>query len=388
MKLLRISLLLSLLTCFFFAKSQTVIWTEDFQNACTASCLATGYTGTNGSWTVTNTGVNGADANVWYVSGAECGNAAGACGSVCGATDPSLHMGSNITVLGDQGAAYLNGGFGFWFPETNARAESPTINLTGQSNITLNFNYIENGDGAIDDASLWYFDGATWTLLDPLAKTLFGSCSPQGLWTAFTIALPASANNNPNVKIGFRWVNNDDGVGTDPSFAVDDITLTVPSASTPTANFTASATSVCVGDSITFTNTSTTSAPTTYAWVFPGGTPATANTAGPHTVTFNTAGTQNISLTVTDANGTDNIVIPITVNPLPTVTANATNISICAGDPVTLTGGGASSYTWDNGVTDGVAFNPTVTTTYTVTGTDANSCQNTAQITITVNNCS
>ena len=80
MKLLRISLLLSLLTCFFFAKSQTVIWTEDFQNACTASCLATGYTGTNGSWTVTNTGVNGADANVWYVSGAECGNAAGACG--------------------------------------------------------------------------------------------------------------------------------------------------------------------------------------------------------------------------------------------------------------------------------------------------------------------
>ncbi|MBW6482333.1 MAG: PKD domain-containing protein [Vicingaceae bacterium] len=387
MKLSRISLLLSLLTCFFYAKSQTVIWTEDFQNACTATCLATGYTGTNGSWTVTNTGVNGADANVWYVSGAECGNAAGACGSVCGATDPSLHVGSNTSVLGDQGASYLAGGLGFWFPETDIRAESPTINLTGQSNITLNFNYIENGQTTIDNATLWYFDGATWTQLIDLVKTPL-TCNPQGTWTAYSQLLPASANNNANVKIGFRWVNNDDNVGTDPSFAVDDITLTVPSASTPTANFTASATSVCLGGSITFTNTSTTSAPTTYAWIFPGGTPATANTAGPHTVTFNTAGTQNISLTVTDANGTDSIVIPITVNPLPTVTANATNISICAGDPVTLTGGGASSYTWDNGVTDGVPFNPTTTNTYTVTGTDANGCQNTAQITVTVNNCS
>jgi PKD repeat protein len=35
-----------------------------------------------------------------------------------------------------------------------------------------------------------------------------------------------SADNNPNVKIGFNWTNNDDGIGTDPSFAVDNITLT------------------------------------------------------------------------------------------------------------------------------------------------------------------
>jgi hypothetical protein len=47
----------------------------------------------------------------------------------------------------------------------------------------------------------------------------------QGLWTAFSMTLPASADNNPNVRIGFRWVNNADGTGTDPSFAVDDIAL-------------------------------------------------------------------------------------------------------------------------------------------------------------------
>lgn len=30
------------------------------------------------------------------------------------------------------------------------------------------------------------------------------------------------------MKIGFRWVNNDDGVGTDPSIAIDNVTLSVP----------------------------------------------------------------------------------------------------------------------------------------------------------------
>jgi len=390
----KILILFSCLILITTAKSQTVIWTEDFQNNCASACLASGYAGTNGAWTITNIGANDPEANEWFVSGAECGNAAGACGSACASTDPSLHVGNvAVAALGlpaDNGAAYNAGGLcgSFFCVTTDKRAESPTINLTGQTNITLNFNYIENGDGTLDDASLWYFDGATWTLLDPLAKPPLGACTPQGLWTSFSIPLPASANNNANVKIGFRWINNDDGIGNDPSFAVDDITLTIPATAGPNANFTTSSSTICVGDSITFTDASTTSGATTYNWTFTTGTPGTANTVGPHTVVFNTAGTHNISLTVTDVNGTDNITLPITVNPLPTVTANASATSICSGDPVTLTGGGATSYTWDNGVTDGVVFNPTTTTTYTVTGTDGNNCSNTAQVTVTVNNCS
>ncbi len=69
----------------------------------------------------------------------------------------------------------------------------------------------------------------------------------------------------------------------------------------------------------------------------------------------------------------------------PMVTANATSTTICQGEQVTLSGSGtATNYIWDNGVTDGVAFAPTATTTYTVTGTNANGCTNTDQITITV----
>jgi len=77
--------------------------------------------------------------------------------------------------------------------------------------------------------------------------------------------------------------------------------------------------------------------------------------------------------------------ITITVFTLPTVTAHASANPICEGDGVTLTGGGAVSYTWDKGVIDGQVFYPSETDTYTVIGTDANGCQNSAQITVTVN---
>jgi hypothetical protein len=59
-------------------------------------------------------------------------------------------------------------------------------------------------------------------------------------------------------------------------------------------------------------------------------------------------------------------------------------VTVCAGTPVTLSGSGASTYTWNNGVSNGVAFTPTATTTYTVTGTNANGCVNTDQVVVMV----
>ena len=79
-------------------------------------------------------------------------------------------------------------------------------------------------------------------------------------------------------------------------------------------------------------------------------------------------------------------VVHIVVNPSPVVTANADpGTSLCEGDELTLTGGGADSYSWDHGVTDSVAFTPSVgTVKYTVTGTSSG-CSSTASITVTVN---
>jgi hypothetical protein len=77
--------------------------------------------------------------------------------------------------------------------------------------------------------------------------------------------------------------------------------------------------------------------------------------------------------------------INIIVHPLPVVIANASATTICFGEQVVLTGTGADFYTWDNNVSNGNAFNPTATMSYTVTGLDQNFCTNTDVIIVVVN---
>jgi hypothetical protein len=196
-------------------------WTENFNS---------GGVG----WTLNVvTGAEGADPNFFVINDNETGVAPPGCG-LAGGGDPSLHVTSVFFPGG--GAAYDAGGLcGLLFcPQTNRRTESPTIDCSGYSTISVNFDYIEGGSGTNDDATLWYFDGAVWAQIDNMPKTVVCG-SGQGQWTQRTVALPATANNNPLVKIAFRWVNNDDGVGTDPSFAVDDVTLSVAG---PVSDFT------------------------------------------------------------------------------------------------------------------------------------------------------
>ena len=78
--------------------------------------------------------------------------------------------------------------------------------------------------------------------------------------------------------------------------------------------------------------------------------------------------------------------VSITVNSKPTITINASSNFICEGTSVLLTANGASSYTWSTGsINNPITVQPLSTITYTITGTDANGCTNTAQSTITVN---
>ena len=147
-------------------------------------------------------------------------------------------------------------------------------------------------------------------------------------------------------------------------------TVTVIPSPVVTANSTAA--SVCAGGSVTLTG----SGASTYTW----------DNNVINAVSFVPTATTTYMVTGTDANGcTNTATITVTVNPLPIVTANSSAASVCAGAGVTLTGGGASTYTWNNNVIDAISFVPTATTTYIVTGTDANGCVNTATTTVIVN---
>jgi len=127
---------------------------------------------------------------------------------------------------------------------------------------------------------------------------------------------------------------------------------------------------VCVGTSVHLTA----SGAVTYSW----------DNGVVNGVAFVPSTTTTYTVTGTDVNGcvnTDQVVVM--VNPLPNVNAGPDQ-TVCAGQSVTLSGSGAATYVWNNGVTNGVAFVPSSTTTYTVTGTSVHGCINTDQVTVFV----
>jgi len=200
-------------------------------------------------------------------------------------------------------------------------------------------------------------------------------------WRTETVNLN-TYNNNPNLMVVFR---NRGRYGN--MLYIDNINISGTLAAPPTAAFTASATTVCAGTPVNFTDAST-GGPTGWSWTFPSGSPGTSTTQNPSGIVWNTAGTYTVTLSASNANGSTNSTQVITVNPRPTVTASSGSPSICTGSNTTLTGGGASTYAWMPGSLSGspVTVSPTSTTTYTVTGTGSNGCTNTQTVTVTVNN--
>lgn len=90
------------------------------------------------------------------------------------------------------------------------------------------------------------------------------------------------------------------GAGRIEAFAAMNCAATY-SALPPVANFYAFLPSTCPNTSIPFIDSSLYS-PTSWSWVFQGGTPATSTSSNP-SVQWSTAGTYSVSLTVTNANG-------------------------------------------------------------------------------------
>lgn len=137
---------------------------------------------------------------------------------------------------------------------------------------------------------------------------------------------------------------------------------------------TVSATEICEGEEITLEAISTNGG--TISW--DGGVTNGVAFVPPVGVTTYTA--------TSDNDDDCDFSVEITVNEVPTVTAIVDDAEICIGESVVFTGGGADSYVWDMGVTDGVSFTPedVGTETYTVVGETDEGCENTAMVDLTV----
>jgi hypothetical protein len=119
---------------------------------------------------------------------------------------------------------------------------------------------------------------------------------------------------------------------------------------------------ICAGASTTLTATGA----NTYTWDF-----------GPNTASVSVSPSVSTVYTVSGSSlgCSSSNTAAITVNPLPTVTANSA--TVCNGGFAILTATGANTYSWSNGSNNfSISVSPSVTTNYTVSGTSLAGCTN------------
>lgn len=203
------------------------------------------------------------------------------------------------------------------------------------------------------------------------SSTLTATATGPGSWT-YTWS---TAANTSSISTSIAGVYSATVANANGCSGIRSYTLT--SGTTPTVTTVASSSVLCAGQTATLTSTGA----TTYTYN-PG-----AITGNPIVITP----TANTTYTITGANAgcTNTTVRTISVNPLPTVNTSSSSTLICTGQTATLAAAGATTYTWMPGniVGNFVVVSPTVSTTYTVTGTASNNCSNTGIVTLSVSTC-
>jgi hypothetical protein len=149
----------------------------------------------------------------------------------------------------------------------------------------------------------------------------------------------------------------------------------------PTITATSGASSICAGASITLSTTTILGAANapinSYTWS--SGSNASTTTVSPTiTTTYSVIGSNTLGCI------SNTSTLSIVVNTVPIISITGTN-AICNGSNAILTGAGASSYTWNTGITTTtISVAPTVNTTYTLSGKNAANCQSSNTIAVTI----
>lgn len=213
-----------------------------------------------------------------------------------------------------------------------------------------------------------------------LSPTVGGGTPPYTYF--WTPATNISSQTDPNP---FVWPTSSvpySVEATDANGCVGNCGVVVSVNPAPTADFSADLTTGCEPLTVSFMDQST--GGISCNWQFGDG---GSSSVCSDTYTYTTDGTYTVSLFITDVNGCTDLATftdYITVLPSPSVDAGADS-TICEGDQITLTAFNPDGATisWDNGVTDGVAFTPSVDTIYVVTA-DLSGCQATDSVEVLI----
>lgn len=238
-------------------------------------------------------------------------------------------------------------------PATTLAASPPvaqfTVNSTGCVGNTITFNNTSTVQSGINVYYNWNFgDGNTSTEENPTHVYATANSYTTSLSVTYDDATCSSTTNNSIT------------IGEPPIVTID-----------------ADVTEFCTGGSAEL------SIQGTYASILW----STGETTS--TITVTTGGTFSVTVTTID-NCEANTSIDITEFNLPVISVDPANPSVELGNSVQLEASGAITYVWDpiTGLDDPSIANPLVTpeetTVYTVTGTDANNCVGTTEVTVTV----
>ena len=303
------------------------------------------------TYTVTGTGANGC------TNTAQVQVSVNALPTVSAGNNQTVCAGTSVTLTGSGASTYAwNNGVSNGIAFTSAATQTYTVTGT-DVNGCINTAQVQVTVNALPTVSA----GINQTVCAGTAVTLSASGATSYTWNNGVInGVSFTPNNTQTYTV----------TGTDGNGCINTAQVQVTVNALPTMSAGPNQT-VCAGTSVALSGSGASS----YAW----------NNGVSNGVSFTPASTQTYTVIGTDANGCTNTAqTTVTVNALPTVSGGS-NQTVCAGTSVILTGSGASTYAWNNNVQDGVAFTPASTQTYTVTGTDAIGCANTAQLTVTVN---
>jgi PKD repeat protein len=158
------------------------------------------------------------------------------------------------------------------------------------------------------------FDATEWTQVTTLNTANIASQVPilipsTALTGVTTMRIRSRANANANGAT--------DACTTFGSGETEDYQITIANpAAAPAANFSANFTTISVGGSTNFTDLSS-NVPTSWSWSFPGGTPSTSVAQNPTNIVYNTPGCYTVTLTATNALGSNSVSSTCYINVLP-----------------------------------------------------------------------
>jgi PKD repeat protein len=240
--------------------------------------------------------------------------------------------------------------------------------LTGGNNASVGLTPGFSGSSYTEYWKIWIDYNGDHDFADAGEEVFSGSGSSK-VTGSFTVA--AGINIVTRMRVSMKYSGSPTSCETFTYGEVEDYTVNISSGGTqpPVAAFIVSTTSVTVGGSVNFTDQSTNS-PTSWSWTFEGGTPSGSTSQNP-TVTYNTVGTFDVTLTAYNSAGSDAELKTdyITVNsaPQPPVAAFiASTTSVTVGGSVNFTDQSTNnptswSWTFEGGTPSGsTSQNPTI----------------------------